>query len=115
MPRPVVQEWCSWAGGTQAESVVIHRVRQWSPSWRNRNGASPDGEVERRRVMTWLTYALAPIAEHSVIRMKPLMLGALLRASLRRIKVVMASACHGRANWQSPLRDAIAWYEPDRA
>jgi hypothetical protein len=63
------------------------------------NGAEP---------MTWLTYALAPIAEHPVIRMKPLMLGALLRASVRRINAAMAWACHRRANSQSRVRDAIA-------
>ena len=46
--------------------------------------------------MTWLTYALARIAEQSVIQMKLLVLGALLRASTRRIKVAMASAYIGR-------------------
>jgi hypothetical protein len=47
------------------------------------NGAEP---------MTWLTYALAPIAEHLVIRMKPSMPGALLGAIVRRIKAAMAWA-----------------------
>ena len=45
------------------------------------------------KLMTWLTYAFARIAEHPVIRMKLLNMGALLRVSVRRIKVARASAC----------------------
>src|SRR6201998_2637005 len=52
------------------------------------------------------------------IRLKLLKLGALVRVSVRRIKIAMASACPWQYEFglaQALLRKAVAWTQPDSA